>query len=426
MLGALGPALPASALALLGPPAPGLLLPEPLPASLAAASAPSLALAVPELPGAPALAASLAEPPEGPPLLALLPGLPLLPGLAAPALLPADAALAAPGPPEPAAGAPAGDPLAVDPLEADPLEAGPLAASALALLVLPWPAALEVPAGPELLAAVPPPGVALLAPLDALLAPALAGAVPALVFAFAKPPPTGPPKPVPACRPKAASAFAWPKARPTVSAAATEAPGARAARVAPPRCRVEVGACGSLASVEPRPPPSAALCMPVDLPGVAFAVEDGVEGAPQEPPQAAAAAAGATAVLPGAGPGAGVGAGVDAALGPAAAAEIAGWAADVESAACVRCGNSWTAVPPNCRTVAGFSRIGSIVIHAVCTIRRGKFGTPGGSVAAARKNAAEPTAANPYTQRDAVFMNFMTRSPCGAGAAPPNPTRADL
>jgi hypothetical protein len=40
--------------------------------------------------------------------------------------------------------------------------------------------------------------------------------------------------------------------------------------------------------------------------------------------------------------------------------------------------------------------IGSMAAQAVCTTRRGRFGgAPGGSVAAARKNAAEATAAKP-------------------------------
>ena len=39
---------------------------------------------------------------------------------------------------------------------------------------------------------------------------------------------------------------------------------------------------------------------------------------------------------------------------------------------------------------------GSMAIQALCMTRRGKFGgAPGGSVAAARKNAAEATAAKP-------------------------------
>ena len=96
------------------------------------------------------------------------------------------------------------------------------------------------------------------------------------------------------------------------------------------RCRAEVGACAPLISAEPRPP-SAALCMPMEVPGPAFGMEDGVEGALQEP-QGFLGALGVVAVS--------AGAAVEATLEPGAAAAIAGCAVDVESAARKRSGSS--------------------------------------------------------------------------------------
>jgi hypothetical protein len=107
-----------------------------------------------------------------------------------------------------------------------------------------------------------------------------------------------------------------------------------------------------------------------------------------------------------------------AAEAPAAAGEAsaAGPAGDI--AARGFSGISWIELPANFGAAGlgpkdGSSRIGSMAVHAVRTISRGRLGTGDGSVAADRKKAADATAAKPYTQRRTLFTRFITRIPVG-------------
>jgi hypothetical protein len=160
-------------------------------------------------------------------------------------------------------------------------------------------------------------------------------------------------------------------------------PGAWPASVA--LVRVELVTSDVFTSAEPRPPLTSGGRPFIIWSGEEWeAVEEGL-GMPEG---AGALLAGAAAVAGAAVVGAAVvpdGAG--GALGPA-----------VEIAACGVSGISSIEVLASFEDVA--CRIGamtgSMAIQAVCMTRRGRFGgAPGGSVAPARKNAAEATAAKP-------------------------------
>jgi hypothetical protein len=320
----------------------------------------------------------------------------LLPEDVLPAEVPPALALAPPELPWPAAlpSGPAAAPLGAleDPL---PLEEGPLAggppALAPALTELPWLAALDEPLLPK---ALPLPAAAPLPPAAGAAGPSMslkdfpsaacaAAAAPGAWLASAA---LGawPASAAPGARLASAAPGAWPASTAPGARLASAAPGAWPASAAPGRIEPVTPAVTSdvLSSPEPRPPLTSGGC--------AFVVwsDEGREatgaglGAPDAPGlvlAGVAAVAGAAAVPDGAGD----------ALG-----------AVVDIAARGVSGSSWIEVLAYFGAEDGACRIGartgSMAIHAVCMTRRGRFGgAPGGSVAPARKNAAEATAAKP-------------------------------